>query len=69
MHLLVSVVWAPFLFYFIHLQKCNRNFTEMGAGITAVVLAIYFILRTIWDLVQLEAFKQWNIDDVYTLTT
>lgn len=64
----VSVVCLPYLMYFIHILRCIGNYTEMGAAITAVLLSFYHMARTAWGLIQLEAFKGWNVKALYVLS-
>lgn len=67
-HLFASVFCLPYLLYFIHLQRCIGNYTEVGAAITAIFLSCFQMARTVWGLVQLEAFKCWNVHALYTMT-
>lgn len=67
-HFFITLVCLPFLLYFIHLQRCIGNYTEMGATITAVLLSVFHMARTVWGLIQLQAFKRWNVDALYALT-
>lgn len=68
LHLFFSLICLPYLIYFIHLQRCIKNYTEMGAAITAMLLSCFHMGRTVWGLVQLEAFKKWNVHALHTLT-
>eukprot|EP00178_Gracilaria_changii_P001540 TRINITY_DN1209_c1_g3_i1.p1 TRINITY_DN1209_c1_g3~~TRINITY_DN1209_c1_g3_i1.p1 ORF type:complete len:1329 (+),score=173.26 TRINITY_DN1209_c1_g3_i1:1164-5150(+) len=68
-HIVVVTVPMPLIIYYIILQQRleEPDYKEMFAGIAALVLSIYHLVRTVWGLVQLYQFRQWAIRTAVSL--
>ncbi len=54
--------------FYIHIQRLAKDYKEMATAITAAILCILHVLRTLWGLLQLRAFKDWNVHALQVLT-
>lgn len=70
-HIIVITIPMPFIIYYIILQQelADPDFKEMYAAITALVLSVYHLARTIWGLIQLHHFRRWAINAAIALET
>ncbi|CAN8066210.1 unnamed protein product [Agarophyton chilense] len=68
-HIVVVFVPMPLILYYIILQQAltEPDYKEMFAGIAALVLSIYHLVRTVWGLVQLYQFRKWAINTSISL--
>lgn len=58
-HLAVSIPPLGYVLFYSHVQRMSGDYKEMSAAIAAAVLTLIHILRTMWGLFQLQAFKAW----------
>lgn len=67
-HLAFSLPPLAVVVFYIHLQRLAKDYKEMTLAIVAAVLCIMHALGTLWGLVQLRAFKEWNMHAFHVLT-
>lgn len=61
-HLAFSIVPLPYIVFYAHLQQISSDYKEMMAAVVVILMALYHICRTIWGLLQLDAFYAWSMD-------
>ena len=61
-HLALSIVPLPYIIFYAHLQRISSDFKEMMTAVVVILMAIYHTFRTIWGLLQLDAYKMWCTD-------
>ncbi len=60
-HFFVSLPPLGYLIAYAHVQRMAQDYKEMMTAITAVLLCIFHVSRTVWGLLQLRSFRRWNI--------
>lgn len=68
LHVIVVILPMPYLVFYISSQIIldDPDWKEMYAAITALVLSIYHLARTVWGLRQLLRFRVWAIRTAVT---
>ncbi len=56
------------IMFYIHKQRVAEDYKEMATVITAAILCIVPVLRTVWGILQLSVFDEWNIRALPVLT-
>lgn len=59
--LIVSIIGLGLVLFYLVLQRQAQDYKEMAAGLVALALCLYNVLRSIYGLMQLHAFKSWNV--------
>ncbi len=67
-HLAFSLPALGTVLFYVHVQRVAEDYKEMATAITAAILGIVHVLRTLWGLLQLRAFKDWNVHALQVLT-
>lgn len=62
LHLTLSIVPVPYIMFYVHLQQISSDYKEMMAAVFVIHMAMYHISRTIWGLLQLDAYHMWCKD-------
>ncbi len=63
----ISLPCLAYMAFYIYLQMKDKDYKEAAAAMTVAVLNIYHVLRTVWGLIQLHEFKNWNIHALESL--
>jgi len=48
--------------FYAHLQQIAYDYKEMMAAVVVILMAFYHIIRTMWGLMQLDAYHIWCKD-------
>lgn len=69
LHVVVVILPMPVLVFYIYSQIMlgDPDWKEMYAALTALVLSIYHLARTLWGLRQLKRFRTWAVRTAVTL--
>lgn len=67
-HLLFSIVPLIYVMFYVYLQGSSGDYKEMMTGISAALLCLFHVSRTIWGLLQLRKFRNWNIRALQVLS-
>lgn len=67
LHLSVSLPPVLYIIFYAHLQRISGDYKEMWTAITAAVLCLFNVIRTLWGLLQLYAFSVWSNRALNTL--
>ena len=62
LHLALTIIPLPYIMFYAHLQQIAYDYKEMMAAVVVILMAIYHIIRTIWGLMQLDAYHIWCED-------
>lgn len=63
LHLIFASLPLSYIVYYAYLQAAltDPDYKELFAAVTAIVLSVYHILRTLWGLYQLYRFREWAV--------
>ena len=62
MHLAFCLAPLPYIVFYTHLQRISGDFKEMMTAVVVILMAIYHIFRTVWGLLQVDAYYVWCKD-------
>ncbi len=60
LHIVFTLLPLSYVLFYAYLQAVAENFSEMAAALTAAVLSLLHVFRTIWGLFQLSVFTDWT---------
>lgn len=59
LHLFFSVFPLSVVVFYLHVQRVAQDYKEMMAAVVATALCFFNIARTVWGLMQLQAYRAW----------